>query len=197
MGIFDNKYPYSDFHELNLDWILETVSNLEKRVDSLKNEFLEQANKYTDEKFAELKNDLSELEQELNTVVAELQEQYSEFTRVINARIQFIQNDINDLNKKIDAEIIGANEYTNQAIIQNNDYLIEKLSETLGSLLVINFFTGEKITIQEMFDTLAKLHIQDPLTYANYAKKNITNTNLSLLNITYTELVLKGNQLIP
>ena len=121
MGMFDNKYPYSDFHELNLDWILETVSNLEKRVDSLKNEFLEQANKYTDEKFAELKSDLAELEQELNTVVGELQSQYSEFTRVINARIQFIQNDIDSLNQKIDAEIIGANEYTNQAIILNND----------------------------------------------------------------------------
>ena len=197
MGIFDNKYPYSDFHELNLDWILETVSNLEKRVDSLKNEFLEQANKYTDEKFAEFKNDLSELEQELNTVVGELQAQYSEFTRVINARIQFIQNDIDDLNQKIDAEIIGANEYTNQAIAQNNDYLIEKLSETLGSLLVINFFTGEKVTIQEMFDTLAKLHIQDPLTYTEYAEKNITNENLSLLNISYTDLVLRGKQLIP
>ena len=197
MGIFDNKYPYSDFHELNLDWILETVSNLEKRVDSLKNEFLEQANKYTDEKFAEFKSDLAELEQELNTVVGKLQEQYSEFTRVINARIQFIQNDIDNLNQKIDAEIIGANEYTNQAISQNNDYLIEKLSETLGSLLVINFFTGEKITIQEMFDTLAKLHIQDPLTYTEYAEKNITNENLSLLNISYTDLVLRGKQLIP
>ena len=197
MGIFDNKYPYSDFHELNLDWILETVSNLEKRVDSLKNEFLEQANKYTDEKFAEFKNDLSELEQELNTVVGELQAQYSEFTRVINARIQFIQNDIDDLNQKIDAEIIGANEYTNQAIAQNNDYLIEKLSETVGSLLVINFFTGEKVTIQEMFDTLAKLHIQDPLTYTEYAEKNITNENLALLNMTYTDLVLRGKQLIP
>ena len=197
MSIFNNKYPYSDFHELNLDWILETVSNLEKRVDNMKTEFLEQANKYTDEKFAEFKNDLAELEQELNTVVGELQEQYSEFTRVINARIQFIQNDIDALNKKIDAEIIGANEYTNQAIIQNNNYLIEKLSETLGSLLVINFFTGEKITIQAMFDTLAQLHIQDPLTYTDYANKNITNTNLSLLNITYTDLVMKGNQLIP
>ena len=197
MGIFDNKYPYSDFHELNLDWILETVSNLEKRVDSLKNEFLEKANKYTDEKFAELKNDLSELEQELNTVVGELQEQYSEFTRVINARIQFIQNDIDNLNKKIDAEIIGANEYTNQAIIQNNDYLIEKLSETIGSLLVINFFNGEKVTIQEMFDTLATLHIQDRLTSTEYAEKNITNENLSLLNISYTDLVLRGKQLIP
>ncbi len=197
MSIFDNKYPYSDFHELNLDWILETVSNLEKRVDTLKHEFLEQANKYTDEKFAEFKNDLAELEQELNTVVGELQAQYSEFTRVINARIQFIQNDINTLNQKIDAEIIGANEYTNQAIIQNNNYLIEKLSESLNSLLVINFFTGEKITIQAMFDTLAQLHIQLPLTYTEYANKNITNTNLSLLKITYTDLVLKGNQLIP
>ena len=196
MGIFDNKYPYSDFHELNLDWILETVSNLEKRVDSLKTEFLDQANKYTDEKFAELKSDLAELEQELNTVVGELQSQYSEFTRVINARIQFIQNDIDNLNQKIDAEIIGANEYTNQAIEQNNYYLIEKLSETVGSLLVVNFFNGEKVTIQEMFDTLAKLHIQDPLTYTEYADKNITNTNLSLLKITYTDLVLKGKQLI-
>ena len=197
MSIFNNEYPYSDFHELNLDWILETVSNLEKRVDTLKNEFLDQANKYTDEKFAEFKNDLAELEQELNIVVEELQEQYSEFTRVINARIQFIQNDINTLNQKIDAEIIGANEYTNQAIIQNNNYLIDKLSETLRSLLVINFFNGEKITIQEMFDTLAKLHIQNPLTYTEYAGKNITNENLSLLNITYTDLVLKGKELIP
>lgn len=197
MSIFNNKYPYSDFHEMNLDWILETVSNLEKRVDNLKSEFLDQANKYTDEKFAEFKNDLAELEQELNTVVGELQEQYSEFTRVINARIQFIQNDIDDLNQKIDAEIIGANEYTNQAIIQNNNYLIEKLSESLNSILVVNFFNGEKITIQAMFDTLAQLHIHNPLTYTEYAKKNITNTNLSLLNITYTDLVLKGNQLIP
>ena len=197
MSIFNNKYPYSDFHEMNLDWILETVSNLEKRVDTLKNEFLDQANKYTDEKFAEVKNDLAELEKELNTVVGELQSQYSEFTRVINSRIQFIQNDINTLNQKIDAEIIGANEYTNQAIMQNNNYLIEKLSESLNSLLVVNFFTGEKVTIQSMFDTLAKLHIQSPLTYTDYAKKNITNTNLSLLNITYTDLVVKGNQLIP
>ena len=197
MSMFDNKYPYSDFHELNLDWILETVSNLEKRVDNLKNEFLKQANEYTDEKFAEFKNDLAELEQELNIVVEELQAQYSEFTSVINAKIQFIQNDINTLNQKIDAEIIGANEYTNQAIIQNNNYLIEKLSETLRSLLVINFFNGEKVTIQEMFDTLAKLHINNPLTYTEYAEKNITNSNLSLLNITYTDLVLRGKQLIP
>ena len=26
---FENKYPYTDFHELNLDWILEVVKGIE------------------------------------------------------------------------------------------------------------------------------------------------------------------------
>lgn len=30
---FINKYPYTDFHELNLDWILSTIKNVEKEVD--------------------------------------------------------------------------------------------------------------------------------------------------------------------
>ena len=48
-----------------------------------------------------------------------------------------------------------------------------------------------------MFDTLAQLHIQNPMTYDIYANKNISYSALSLLNIDYTELVMKGNKLIP
>lgn len=29
MGMFGNKYPYTNFHELNLDWILSTIKDLE------------------------------------------------------------------------------------------------------------------------------------------------------------------------
>lgn len=36
MGLFTNKYPYTDFHELNLDWIIETMKNLEKSWDEYK-----------------------------------------------------------------------------------------------------------------------------------------------------------------
>ena len=34
MAFFD-KYPYTDFHELNLDWVLKTVKALMQAVDSL------------------------------------------------------------------------------------------------------------------------------------------------------------------
>lgn len=35
LDLFINKYPYTDFHELNLSWLLETVKDIIKEVDSL------------------------------------------------------------------------------------------------------------------------------------------------------------------
>lgn len=32
-GNFFDKYPYTDFHELNLDWILNKVKETDKKVD--------------------------------------------------------------------------------------------------------------------------------------------------------------------
>ena len=75
--------------------------------------------------------------------------------------------------------------------------MIEQLSQGVSNFTVINYFTGEKITVQNMFDTLAQLHIQNPMTYDIYANKNISYSALSLLKIDYTELVMKGNELIP
>ena len=33
MNWFSHRYPYSDLHELNLDWIIDTVKNLENKVN--------------------------------------------------------------------------------------------------------------------------------------------------------------------
>lgn len=32
---FDHKYPYTDFHELNLDWVLDKVSGIDERFDTI------------------------------------------------------------------------------------------------------------------------------------------------------------------
>lgn len=42
-----NKYPYTNFHELNLDWIINEVKNLKTRVDNInRNEEIKNGNRY-------------------------------------------------------------------------------------------------------------------------------------------------------
>lgn len=35
---FLHKFPYSNFHELNLDWIINTVKSYETQIDELRSE---------------------------------------------------------------------------------------------------------------------------------------------------------------
>lgn len=180
--------------------VCRLVKKINELVDALNNaslDILEEANSYTDAQIANARSEFDAKVKEIEELERRLAEQYYDFTNVVNARIQFISNDVNRIDNKIDDEIIGANEYTNQAIKNNNEYLIDRLSQSVRNFTVINFFTGEKITVQNMFDTLAQLHIQNPMTYDIYANKNISYSALSLLNIDYTELVMKGNELIP
>lgn len=180
--------------------VCRLVKKINELVDALNNisiDILEEANSYTDTQIANARSEFEAKVREIEELERRLAKQYYDFTNVVNARIQFISNDVNRIDNKIDDEIIGANEYTNQAIKNNNEYLIDRLSQSVRNFTVINFFTGKNITVQNMFDTLAQLHIQNPMTYDIYANKNISYSALSLLHIDYTELVMKGNELIP
>ena len=180
--------------------VCRVVKKINELVDALNNvsaDILQEANSYTDTQIANTRSEFDAKVREIEELERRLGEQYYAFTNAVNARIQFISNEVNRIDNKIDDEIIGANEYTDQAIKNNNGYLIEQLSQSVRNFTVINFFTGEKITVQDMFDALAQLHIQTAMTYDIYANKNISYSALSLLNINYTELIMKGNELIP
>ena len=47
-----------------------------------------------------------------------------------------------------------------------------------------------------MFDTLAQLHLENPISYTELAAAGITYTALAALNMTYTELAIKGKSFI-
>ena len=177
--------------------LVKKINELVDALNNIKIDVLEEANSYTDTQIANARSEFDAKVKEIEELERRVAEQYYAFTNVVNARIQFISNEVNRIDNKIDDEIIGANEYTDHAIKNNNEYLIEELSQSVSNFTVINYFTGEKITVQNMFDTLAQLHIQNPMTYDIYANKNISYSALSLLNIDYTELVMKGNELIP
>lgn len=207
MSIF-NKYPYTDFHELNADWIIEKINKLDLDIIGIEERATQAAiagaKEYVDEQLTgviaevnTLRAEVRNLESSFSTTVAELQQQYNDFVRVVNAQIALMSQRIDDIRAEINADIIGVNARTDLAIQQNNDYIFSVIEEHIAEeVKVINFFTGERVSIQNMFNYLALLHVDDGATLNDIANANKTVTDIVNINASCTDWVLHGKTLI-
>lgn len=193
----EHKYPYTNFHDLNLDWILDKLNEFQTRLDGSIDAAVQQANAYTDEQLVTFKTDFASLKAEIYQALAELEQSNQQFTKYINAKVSDLESQIILLENNITANLDAAKAYTDAEIETNNEYILDQISQQLIGLQVINFFTGEKVTVQEMFDYLALFHAQNAITYDELAARNVTNDTLVGLSITYTQIVTDGKNLIP
>lgn len=193
--MFWNKYPYTDLQNLNLDYILRKMKELETQLDGILAEAIRQATEnaeaYVDEKlsdviaqFNQLKNDVDALSDQFDG----LETAFNAFTALVDRKIEVIQNEL-------DSRIAGVNARTDALIASNNEFLLAEMGRYLNQITVTNYFTGLDTTIQDMFNYLAMLHLNDSITYATMAQRAKTYTYLVNLNMTYTNLVMHGNTL--
>lgn len=152
--------------------------------------FVDTSREYTDQKIAEARV-------EFDQKAAELQEAYDQFTEQTDSNLQALTIAFNQLRTDMDAEIIGVNARTDAAIQQNNEYIFEKIGQELIDAKVVNYFTGQLVTLQQMFDYLAQFHLTNAIDYETLAGRNNTYTQLVALDITYTQLATDGGTLIP
>lgn len=192
----DFIFPFTNLHELNLDWILQELRNMDARLDGIIGDAVEQANAYTDQQLEEFKDDFSNLQQQIYTAMDQLREQQTTFISQINESINAINSKVDKLESDLKAGIDSMQVYTDLAIDSNNEYILKQIESQLIGIQVINFFTGQKVTIQQMFDTLAQYHLEDAMTYNQYAGKEVTYTQLAALSITYSQLINNGNNLV-
>lgn len=194
MGFFD-KYPYTDFHELNLDFVLKALKEMDSRLDELHDQILAEAIAATKEyvdtelagflaEFADLKSDFIALTNNFNS---------------LNADFIALKNDteskLNTLEQDIINAVIGVNQRTDLLLQDMYDHIFSDLSTQLSQIKVINYFTGEQVTVQDMFNYLAMLHLNDSIDYDTMALRAKTYTQLAALNINYTNLAMHGNTL--
>ena len=190
-----NKYPYTDFHELNLDWILKEMKDLQAAMDGLLEKAIEEATKaakeYVDTQLEQIEKDFATLQTNFNMLSMEV----SDLNQAFNAFTANITAQINALKTYIDDALQAQTLQTQLLIAQNNEYLLSEMETYLTQIKVINYFTGEKVTIQDMFNYLAGLHLTDAIDYDTMAYRALTYTYLAGLNINYTNLAMHGNTL--
>ena len=186
-------FPYSDLHSLNLDWILKQVKQMGEKVDAFSETFLKQANAYTDQKIVEATANLRE---ELDSFEVNITRQQGAFESSVNGAIANINARVEELNEAIQANFLAMQAYTTSAIEQNNIVIFDKIGQGLLDVRVINIFTGEKVTIQQMFDYLANFHLTNAISVSRIGTLQKTiNTVISYGTVdgkTCTDLVTNG-----
>lgn len=174
----------------------ETVCLIAQRVErvyALVEEYEQNYKNYTDEQIALLKIEINNL---LNETIESLNNQYQGFTNIVNSQLNRFESLINQLSTKIDANYASMESYVNLRIAQNNDYIFDKIKNEELDIKVTNYFTGESVTVQNMFDYLAKFHLENAITIDELIAKNKTVQQLIDLNITYTQIAVDGKSVI-
>jgi len=190
-----NRYPYTDFHEMNLDWVIAELKSMEGRIEGLKEEIIAEtiaaSKEYIDDRLVAVINEFNELKSEFNTINNNFNSLNSEFISLKNS----VAAQILELDNKIDAAVIGVNQRTDLLLQNMYNRIFEDLSASLAQIKVINYFTGEEVSVQDMFNYLAMLHLNDSIDYDTMALRAKTYTQFANMNMTFTNLAMHGNTL--
>ena len=190
---YNYEYPYTDPNRYNADWLLNKMKELEGRLDGIVEETLKLTKEYVDDRLINYQAQISEIRRDIETLYDKDAELNTEMIRQVTR----LEGLISLAERKAETLFIIANNRTDLQIERNNEYIFREIEDNiLGNITVINYFTGERVTVQDMFDYLASLHLQNAITYNGLRDKNLTYTELVAKSITYTELVKNGDTLL-
>ena len=190
---YNYEYPYTDPNRYNSDWLLNKMKELEGRLDGIIEETLALTKTYVDNRLVTYQTQINDIRQE----IAELSQRTDTLTAHVAEEVLRLESKILEAEREAESLFIIANNRTDLQIERNNEYIFREIEDNiLANITVINYFTGERISVQNMFNYLASLHTENAITYNGLRDKNLTYTELIAKSITYTELVKNGSTLL-
>lgn len=206
MGLFE-QFPYANFHELNLDWILTKIKELDEKVNSIEDRILKEANAYTDQQIALLRREFNELENEFIVFKSDINAQFAAYTakqdkafadyqKLVNAQIALLEQEIRDARAELKTMLRQATAYTDASIAMLMLQLPDIITKNIKNAKVYNLLTGKYVTIQAMFDFLCMFHAPDALTCGEMRDRNNTCTQIIAYNKTCQEFITDAKNFV-
>ena len=189
---FINQFPYSDFHELNLDWLINKTKELEDTTKYLVEEFSKieiLTEQYIQAMInASIAANNLILAQQLIDLKAEITTEYKGYvTAQINALTVYIDNQ--------DVYYDGlAQGYAASALSEAKDYVD---AEVLDYTMMINPITGVYEDVRNVVeDIVTYFHTNDALTAAEYDALDLTASAYDAYDITAYDYDFSGKTIL-
>jgi len=189
---FYDKFPYTNFQELNLDWILTKVREIQTDIDEINawketfsasiNQQIENLITQVNTEFDQLKADIekeftdyrNETDKKFEAQRAETDKKFASLTDAVNARLTAFDGRIADIESKL-------------SDIENN----------LPTLVhVTNPYTGMSDSIQNVINALADTQRSDALTASAYDALAKTAAGYDAYKITAVNYDFNGKSLL-
>ena len=185
---FINQFPYSDFHQMNLDWLINMMKALRTQMDAIQKEFdkievmtKEQIELLIQEAILnnnrELYNYLTQLKAQ---IIAEdkayTDSQISMAKSYTDNQITSVNNNISDLKIYVDNQDVYyddlAKAYADHAVVVANQYTDDKV---VNYTYMISPITGEYEDVREVINEMINyFHSDNSLTAAEYDALDLT-----------------------
>ena len=203
MSDFINEYPYANYHNLNLDWIIKITKAVEAETARLSEEFAQieiMSKDYIqamiDTAIASNNIDIYRRINDLKTEIDASMEQCK--TDITNAYTAYVNQQINLLKIYVDSQDASfdtlARSYADTALTMANQYTDEHI---LDYNMMINPITGEYEDVREVVDDIVKyFHSENALTAAEYDTLNLTAEGYDAYDLTAYDYDFNGKTLL-
>lgn len=177
---------YSNFHDLNLDYLLQQITVLKNEmaeIETWHDEWVDKLEELENEynrivlMYDTLEADFVQFKQDVNNDFARLR---GELIADIEEAETALQNQINAFRNEVNFQLNGfQNEIT--ALNIKLDNAIEHFAD---NLYIINPFTGQNESISEVIQMLASFHMEDAITAGEYDALSLTAANYDARSLT-------------
>ena len=200
---FINQFPYSDFHELNLDWLIKITKENKDLINYLNEEFAK-IEILTEAQITSMINTAIalnnvEIYNDINSVRADLLQVINDKEAAITQRYKAYTDAAIALQKiYIDNQDIFydnlAKSYADHALVQANAYTDEQV---LSYTEMINPITGEYEDVRNVIDDIITyFHSEGALTAGEYDALDLTAAAYDAYELTAYDYDFNGKNLL-
>lgn len=194
MGLYE-QWPYVNFHELNLNWIVQQMGEIRKEYEEVKqlsNDLQDLKDKYT-----EIYALYGDLENDFNVFTNKITNDFSTYSLELDLKFeqqaQNMQDQFTILQSNVNAILGGFNTRLTQMDIK----LDNALDNLADSIRMYNPFTGIDEPMSNVIYQLASFHMQDALTAGAYDAMALTAATYDAKALTAYQYDIEGSNYLP